>query len=84
MRIIVTGTHIGEETPMEIIEKVRKIVNVPLIVASGVKETNIRHQLDIADAAIVGSSLKEGGIISNPVSLELTKKLIHAAQRQCL
>jgi len=82
--IIVTGTHIGEETPMEIIEKVRKIVNIPLIVASGVKEANIREQLDIADAAIVGSSLKEGGIISNPISLELTKRLIQAAQRETL
>ncbi len=76
--IIVTGTHIGVETPMEIIEKARKIVNVPLIVASGVKEANIRQQLQIADGAIVGSSLKEGGVITKPISFELTKRLVAA------
>lgn len=79
--IIVTGTHIGVETPIEIIEKARKIVKVPLIVASGVKEANIRQQLEIADGAIVGSSLKEGGVITNPISFDLTKRLVDAVRR---
>jgi membrane complex biogenesis BtpA family protein len=79
--IIVTGTHIGVETPMEIIQKARKIVKVPLIVASGVKEANIRQQLEIADGAIVGSSLKEGGILTNSISFDLTKRLVDAVRR---
>ncbi len=76
--IIVTGTHIGTETPMEIIERARKVVKTPLIVASGVKESNIASQLAIADGAIVGSSLKEGGIIRNPISENLTRRLVAA------
>jgi membrane complex biogenesis BtpA family protein len=76
--IIVTGTHIGEETPLELISRVKKVVKVPVIAGSGVKTGNIKEQLTIADGAIVGSSLKEGGEISNPVSYELTKALVDA------
>jgi membrane complex biogenesis BtpA family protein len=76
--IIVTGTHVGAETPMEIIERAKKVASVPLIVASGVKEANIKQQMAVADGAIIGSSLKEGGVLSNPVSFELTKRLLDA------
>lgn len=74
--IIVTGTHIGKETPIEIIKKVKEVTTVPIIAGSGVKTSNINEQFEIADGAIVGSSLKENGIISNPISYELTKELI--------
>lgn len=76
--IIVTGTHIGVETPIEIIKRVKKVTKLPVIAGSGVKDTNIREQLQIADGAIVGSSLKEGGLIENPVSPELCKLLVDA------
>lgn len=78
--IIVTGTHIGVETPIEIIERVKKVVKLPVLAASGVKPNNIKQQMAIADGAIVGSSLKSGGILSNPISLELTSQLIQALQ----
>ncbi|HBF37649.1 MAG TPA: photosystem I assembly BtpA [Firmicutes bacterium] len=74
--IIVTGTHFGVETPIEIIQRVRKVTTLPLIAGSGVKTTNIKEQLSIADGAIIGSSLKEGGKIENPVSLNLASELI--------
>jgi membrane complex biogenesis BtpA family protein len=76
--IIVTGTHIGVETPIDIIKRVKKVTKIPVIAGSGVKTSNIKEQLSIADGAIVGSSLKEGGDISNPVSLELCTELIKA------
>ncbi len=74
--IIVTGTHIGKETPMEIIKKVKAMSSIPIIVGSGVKKSNIKEQLEIANGAIIGSSLKVGGVITNPVSYELTKEVI--------
>ncbi len=76
--IIVTGTHIGVETPIDIIKRVKQVTKLPVIAGSGVKTTNIKEQLQIADGAIVGSSLKEGGNIENPVSLELCTELIRA------
>lgn len=76
--IIVTGTHIGKETPMEIINKVKAMSSIPVIIGSGVKKGNIKDQLKVADGAIIGSSLKEGGKIDNPISYELTKEVIDA------
>lgn len=76
--IIVTGTHIGVETPIDIIKRVKQVTKLPVIAGSGVKTTNIKEQLKIANGAIVGSSLKEGGIIENPVSLELCTALVKA------
>lgn len=74
--IIVTGTHIGRETPIEIIKRVKELSAIPVIAGSGVKKSNIKEQLQIADGAIIGSSLKVGGIISNPISFELTREII--------
>ncbi len=76
--IIVTGTHIGKETPMEIIKKVKAMSSIPVIIGSGVNKDNIKAQLDIADGAIIGSSLKVGGNIKNPISLELTEAVINS------
>lgn len=74
--IIVTGTQIGEETPMDLIQRVKKVVKVPVYAGSGVKAGNIKSQLQTADGAIIGSSLKEGGILTNPISYELVKQVL--------
>lgn len=74
--IIVTGSVIGEETPLDMIRRVKKVVNIPVLAGSGVKASNIKSQMEIADGAIIGSSLKEGGILTNPVSFELVKEVM--------
>lgn len=74
--IIVTGSSIGLETPIEMIQRVKKVVGIPVIAGSGVKAENIGEQLNIADGAIIGSSLKEGGILSNPISEKLTREVL--------
>lgn len=74
--IIVTGTQIGEETPLDLIKRVKEVVSLPVFAGSGVKAENIKDQLQIADGAIIGSSLKEGGILTNPISFELVKKVL--------
>lgn len=74
--IIVTGTQIGEETPLDLIKRVKNVVKLPVFAGSGVKAENIKDQLQTADGAIIGSSLKEGGDIRNPISYELVKKVL--------
>jgi len=76
--LIVTGSSIGQETPIEMIARVKKAVKIPVIAGSGVNAHNIKDQLDIADGAIVGSSLKAGGELSNPISAELVSELLAA------
>jgi hypothetical protein len=80
--IIVTGVSIGTETPMDIIDRVKKVVSIPVIVGSGANYINIKTQLEVADGAIIGSSLKEKGIISNPISFELTKQVLDALYKE--
>ena len=79
--IIVTGSAIGMETPIEMIEKVKKVVPVPVIAGRGVNAANIGEQLKIADGAIIGSSLKDGGIVSNPISGRLVKEVLAGLNR---
>jgi len=80
--IIVTGAAIGKETPTEIIERVKKVVSIPVLAGSGVNAVNIKTQLGIADGAIIGSSLKKDGIIRNPISYELTKQVVDAYRKR--
>ena len=54
---------------------------VPVIAGSGVNAANIGEQLKIADGAIIGSSLKEGGIVSNPISGRLVKEVLAELNR---
>ncbi len=74
--IIVTGSAIGMETPIEMIQKVKKVVNIPVIAGSGVNAKNIDEQLNIADGAIIGSSLKKDGVITNPISYDLVREVL--------
>lgn len=74
--IIVTGSAIGTETPIDMISKVKQVVKVPVIAGSGVGAGNIKSQLQIADGAIIGSSLKEGGVLSNPISETLVNEVL--------
>ena len=72
--IIITGSVIGEETPIE----VKKVVKIPVFAGSGVKPANVREQLTIADGCIVGSSFKKDGVLTNPIDYALARELIEA------
>jgi membrane complex biogenesis BtpA family protein len=80
--IIVTGSAIGSETPIEMISKVKKAVKIPVIAGSGVNAKNINEQLNTADGAIIGSSLKKDGVISNPISGELVCEVLGNLYRE--
>jgi membrane complex biogenesis BtpA family protein len=79
--VIITGSAIGAETPMEMIKRAKKVINLPIIAGSGVNAKNINDQLSVADGAIIGSSLKEGGIISNPISGSMVKEVLNGLRR---
>jgi membrane complex biogenesis BtpA family protein len=78
--VIVTGSVIGEKTPIEMIEKVKSVISIPVFAGSGVNKGNIKTQLKVADGAIIGSSLKKDGILTNPISYDLVKDVIDAAK----
>ncbi len=68
--LIVTGPVTGQPAVPDDVATVRRAVpDRPLLVGSGVDAHNAARFLPGADGAIVGTSLKEGGIIANPIDL---------------
>ena len=66
--IIVSGSGTGQATAMSDLEEVRdSIGRKPLLVGSGATADNVGDLLSVADAVIVGTSLKKAGRTTNPV-----------------
>ncbi len=74
--IVVTGRTTGEETPLETIRRVSRVVQIPVVAGSGVNEGNIKAQMEFANGFIVGSSLKPKGDLSADVDPALAKALV--------
>lgn len=77
--LIVTGAATGQATPLEAVAEVKQVVKLPVLVGSGTTIQNVRQCLAIADGAIVGSALKEGGSAWNKVSAGQTRAFMDAA-----
>lgn len=79
--IIVTGMTTGAETPLETISRVKKVVNIPVVVGSGCSARNVGEQYQVCDGAIIGSSLKENGNLLNPVCSKKAAEFITASKK---
>jgi hypothetical protein len=79
--LVVTGRATGEPTPLGDVKRVRGASGgVPILVGSGVTPETIAETLSVADAVIVGTSLKHGGDVRNPVDPARVRKLVAAAR----
>jgi len=66
--LIVSGSGTGHAAERADLERVRKACpRTILLLGSGVNVANARDFMCVADGALVGSSLKRGGVLSNPV-----------------
>jgi membrane complex biogenesis BtpA family protein len=77
--VIVTGIATGEPAAPAEVAAVANAVSVPTLVGSGITAENI-STFSNADAFIVGSSIKEEGIWSNPIDPQRTRDLVKAFQ----
>ena len=75
--LIVTGPATGASASVEELKTVREAAppGVPVLAGSGVDEDNAAVLLEHADGAIVGTSLKIDGIVSNPVDSQRVRRL---------
>jgi len=79
--LIVSGSGTGTVCDLDEVRRVREAVpQVPLLIGSGVAADNVGEFLRVADGVIVGTSLKRGGEVSQPVDLERVQALVHAAR----
>lgn len=75
--VIISGTHTGKDTKIEDIKEAKNAVeDFPVLVGSGFKKETAEEILQFADGAIVGTSLKQGGISSNPVDRKRVLELM--------
>jgi hypothetical protein len=80
--LIVTGLHTGAEPDKDQLHRIR--VSVPdqrILIGSGVTARNAAKLLREADGAIVGTHLKEDGMIENPVDETRVKDLVRVVAR---
>jgi uncharacterized protein len=68
--VIVTGPATGCETNLEELAEVKRSVNIPVLVGSGVTCDNLEKYYDLADALIIGSYFKANGFWKNRIDQE--------------
>ena len=74
--LIISGPVTGQPASESDIVTARKAVpEAFILVGSGVDESNAVRLLAQADGAIVGTSLKRDGVISNPIDPERVKSM---------
>jgi len=76
--VIVTGNHTGHAVDLVHLREVRGATDLPILVGSGVTSENINKIFEYADAAIVGSSIKQGGNWANALDASRCQALVNA------
>jgi len=79
--VIVTGEETAMAPNMDELRRARAAARGPLLVGSGTTPENVADILSLADAAIVGSTLKRGGIWSSELDSERTAALVRARDK---
>jgi membrane complex biogenesis BtpA family protein len=82
--VVVSGAGTGHEVATDHLAAVASArdeaeLDAPIFVGSGTTAENVADLLSIADGAIVGTALKEGGKTTNPVSEERVEELVESA-----
>lgn len=79
--LVVTGTATGHAAAHEDIKRVRSAVPAtPILVGSGVTPESVAEILSLADAVIVGTSVKRDGDVRAPVDPARARRLVAAAR----
>ncbi len=77
--VCVSGSAAGVEADLEMVRSVADAVpETPVVVGTGVSKENIASLASVADAFIIGTSIKVDGKTLNPVDPRRADALIHA------
>ena len=75
--LCISGLTAGVETSSDALRMVKEALpETPIIANTGVNPGNVREQLSIADAAIIGTAFKRDGIFENPVDQARVSQLM--------
>lgn len=79
--VIVTGSSTGQPADKLDLEAVKECVVIPVLMGSGVTAQNVNDYV-MADAIVVGSYFKHGGIWSNEISEGKVDRMMKAIEEQ--
>lgn len=78
--MIISGRMTGDAPDLGKVREARRLAgDTPILLGSGTDERNIGAFMELADGAIVGSSIKAGGEIAEPVDVERVRRFVRAA-----
>lgn len=78
--VVVTGSETGAAVDERELAAVRAATRLPVLVGSGADAAGVARLLAVADAVIVGSSVKEDGRWENPVCPRRAAEFVRAAR----
>ncbi len=78
--LIMTGPATGQPTALGDIDAARRGCGIPILVGSGATAATVSSLLSKANAVIVGSDLKVGGIWKHPLDPHRVRAFVEAAQ----
>jgi uncharacterized protein len=78
--IVITGTSTGVAVNTDDLSEARNATSLPLLIGSGITVDNLPEYWNLADAFIVGSSLKVDGNWKNKVDSTRVKQLMNLVQ----
>lgn len=79
--VIVTGAATGKPVEIDELAAVRKATKLPLLVGSGATPEALGGLFRFADAVIVGSFIKKGGVWSNAIDPARCRRLVEARDK---
>lgn len=78
--LIISGTGTGVAASIDDVRRVRRACRgAKILLGSGITLENVREFLAVADGVIVGTSLKKGGKLANPVDYRRVQAIVRAA-----
>ena len=78
--VVVTGATTGDPTPIDSLREARDAADIPVLAGSGANERNVKDLLTVADAVIVGSSIKLDGNWRNAVDATRARRFVDVAR----
>ena len=79
--MIISGRMTGDAPDVTKVREAKRLAGAtPILLGSGTDERNIAAFFEVADGAIVGSSIKRDGEIANPVDADRVRAFVRAAR----
>jgi membrane complex biogenesis BtpA family protein len=79
--VVITGSHTGVAASVDELKELKKDLDFPILVGSGITIDNVLAYLPICDAIIVGSHFKENGYWENKLSHERVASFMESVKK---